>query len=106
MACTLTLTRLGPSLVSNSVSAAISLSSSLSMRSASGRGCPGGNGARRSLARAAGDRSEGGQNHHGDHGDGPGSREAGKIFIQQQGVVQKDAHFPNGFAAFLKRVID
>src|SRR5882724_5438840 len=43
MACTLTLTRLGPSLVSNSVSAAISLSSSLSMRSASRRGCPGGN---------------------------------------------------------------
>src|SRR2546427_1361034 len=38
MACTLTLTRLGPSLVSNSVSAAISLSSSLSMRSASRRG--------------------------------------------------------------------
>src|SRR5258708_7835489 len=43
MACTLTLTRFGPSLVSNSVSAATSLSSSLSMCSASRRGGPGGN---------------------------------------------------------------
>ena len=42
MACTLTPTRLRPSLVSNSVSAATSLSSSLSMRSAPHRGCPAG----------------------------------------------------------------